>query len=153
MLDLLQASETVSGYTIRAWTGIATDEGVGLISMVEVDDARGVPVCRFEEFVADSVRRSDPSWPREQDAAAKALQDQALERARNAVLSNTCAPTATATATTFRLRQPVLTRNAPQLGSRTENASFDRLRTNGRLERRADWRSRLRFGWLEAFSL
>jgi hypothetical protein len=88
VLDLLQASETVPGYTIRAWTGVATDEGVGLISMVEVDDARGIPVCRFEEFVADSVRRTDISWPREQDAAARSLQDRALDRARNAILGN-----------------------------------------------------------------
>ena len=84
----MRASETVSGYTIRAWTGVATDEGVGLISMVEVCDARGLPVCRFEEFLADSVRRTDPSWPREQDAAAKALQRRAIERAREAVLGN-----------------------------------------------------------------
>ena len=89
MLDLIRASETVSGYTVRAWTGVATDEGVGLISMVEVMDERGVPVCRFEEFLGDSVRRQDASWPREQDEAARALQDQAIERAQSAVLGGT----------------------------------------------------------------
>jgi hypothetical protein len=89
VLDLLRASELVSDYTIRAWTGVATDEGVGLISMVEVMDERGVPVCRFEEFLSDSVRRQNASWPREQDEAARALQDQALERARGAVLAGT----------------------------------------------------------------
>jgi len=86
VLDLLQASETVSGYTIRAWTGVATDEGVGLISLVEVQDGRGVPVCRFEVFLGDEVRRADPSWPRGQDESARSLQERALERARSAVL-------------------------------------------------------------------
>ena len=86
MLDLIRASETVSGYTIHAWTGVATDEGVGLISMVEVMDERGVPVCRFEEFLSDSVRRIDATWPRDQDAALEALQELALERARSAVV-------------------------------------------------------------------
>jgi hypothetical protein len=89
LLDLLRASETISGYTVRAWTGVATDEGVGLISMVEVMDGRGVPVCRFEEFLADSVRRADHVWPREQDDAVRALQERALERARSAVLGGT----------------------------------------------------------------
>jgi hypothetical protein len=87
MIDLIRASETVSGHTIRAWTGIATDEGVGLISMVEVMDARGVPICRFEVFLPDSVRRADPSWPRDQDAAARALQEDAIGRAAAAVLA------------------------------------------------------------------
>ena len=86
MLDLLRASETLSGYTIRAWTGVATDEGVGLIAMVEVMDERGVPVCRFEEFLADSVRRADPSWPRGEAEATRALQERAIGRARSAVL-------------------------------------------------------------------
>jgi hypothetical protein len=89
MIDLMRASETVSGYSIRAWTGVATDEGVGLISMVEVCDARGVPVCRFEEFLADSVRRADASWPRGQAKALEALQERALERARGAALAGT----------------------------------------------------------------
>jgi hypothetical protein len=85
MLDRLRATETVSGYTIRAWTGEATDEGVGLISMVEVMDGSGVPVCRFEEFLGDGVRLVDASWPRDVVAALVALQDRALERARSAV--------------------------------------------------------------------
>jgi hypothetical protein len=86
VLDLLQTSETVNGYTIRAWACVATDEGVGLIALVEVSDSLGVPVCRFEVFIADSVRRLDATWPRDQDAAAAALQEHALERARIAVL-------------------------------------------------------------------
>ncbi len=85
----MQTSETINGYTIRVWTGVATDEGVGLIATVEVSDDRGVPVCRFEEFVADSVRRVDPSWPREREAATGVLQERAMERARQAVLSET----------------------------------------------------------------
>jgi hypothetical protein len=89
LIDRLKASETISGYAVRAWTGVATDEGVGLISMVEVLDARGVPVCRFEEFLADSVRRQDASWPREQDMALEALQERAIERGRAAVLGGT----------------------------------------------------------------
>ena len=88
MIDRLRASEAVAGHTVRAWTGVATDEGVGLISMVEVMDGRGVPVCRFEEFLADPVRRSDPTWPRDEGAALEALQARALERARNAVLGS-----------------------------------------------------------------
>jgi hypothetical protein len=88
LLDLLRASETVSGYTVRAWTGVATDEGVGLIALVEVIDGRGVPVCRFEEFLADAVRIADPGWPRLQAEAAAALQERALERARSAVLGD-----------------------------------------------------------------
>ena len=88
MLDLLHSSEALGGYVIRTWTGVATDEGVGLISTVEVCDARGKPVCRFEEFVSDAVRRSDGSWPRDQEGAARALQERAVERARSAVLGD-----------------------------------------------------------------
>ena len=88
MLDLLCASETVAGYHIRVWTGVATDEGVGLIAMVEVADARGVPVCRFEEFLDASLQR-DGLWPRKGGAAAARLQEQALERGRAAVLAGT----------------------------------------------------------------
>jgi hypothetical protein len=86
MLDLLHSSESVSSYTVRAWTGVATDEGVGLIVLVEVMDGCGVPVCRFEEFLADVVRVTDPRWPGTQAEAAAALQERALERARAAVL-------------------------------------------------------------------
>ena len=89
LIDRLRTSETIGAFTVRAWTGVATDEGVGLISMVEVMDERGVPVCRFEEFLADSVRRADATWPREQDAALEALQARALKRARAAVLGGT----------------------------------------------------------------
>ena len=91
MIEQLRAVENVFGYTVRAWTGPATDEGIGLISLVEVMDERGVPMCRFEEFIADSVRRQDPSWPRSQDAALEALQARAVERARSAVLGGTLA--------------------------------------------------------------
>jgi hypothetical protein len=89
LLDRLRATETVSTYTLRAWTGVATDEGIGLITMIEVCDERGVPVCSFQEFLADSVRREDGAWPRAQDKAASALQGRALDRARSAVLAGT----------------------------------------------------------------
>jgi hypothetical protein len=85
LIDLLTATESASGYTARAWTGVATDEGVGLICMVEVSDARGVPVCRFEEFLSESVWRSDGLWPAGQRDAATALQRHALGRAGEAV--------------------------------------------------------------------
>lgn len=88
MLDLLRAAETVNGYTIRVWTGLATDEGVGLIALAEIMDGRGVPVCRFEEFIADVARRREASWPRSQDASLEMLQERALERARVAVLGD-----------------------------------------------------------------
>jgi len=87
MLDLLHASETVSGHTIRAWTGVATDEGVGLIALVEVSDDRGVPVCRFEDFLSEVDWRGNPDWPSGRDAAAAALQERAIGRARLAVLA------------------------------------------------------------------
>lgn len=86
MHDHLHHTEALGGYTIRTWTGVATDEGVGLIATVEVSDDRGVPVCRFEEFVADAVRRNDASWPRDRDASLKVLQERAVERARSAIL-------------------------------------------------------------------
>lgn len=86
MINHLTTSETSGDYTIRVWTGVATDEGVGLIAMVEVLDGRGVPVCRFDEFLADSVRRAGAAWPREQSTALEALQSAAMARARDAVL-------------------------------------------------------------------
>ena len=88
MLDLLTANETAGPYAIRAWTGVATDEGVGLISLVEVSDARGVPVCRFEVFVDASILRGG-AWPRDELEAARRLQDGALGRACSAALSET----------------------------------------------------------------
>ena len=89
MITLLRAQETASGHTIRAWTGPATDEGVGLIAMLEVSDAAGRPVCRFEEFLEAAVQRTDPSWPRDDDEAARVLQERAVDRARVAVLGGT----------------------------------------------------------------
>jgi hypothetical protein len=91
LIDLRHVTETVSDLTIRAWSGIATDEGVGLIVLMEVLDARGLPACRFEEFLADSVRQRDRHWPANQAAALEMLQAQAIERARAAVLAGTLA--------------------------------------------------------------
>ena len=48
MIDLISANETAGVHHIRAWTGVATDEGVGLFCLVEVSDASGRQVCRFE---------------------------------------------------------------------------------------------------------
>jgi len=89
VITLLRAYETVSGYTIRAWTGPATDEGVGLIAMLEVSDAVGRPVCRFEEFLDAAIQLADPSWPRDEESASRLLQERAVDRARVAVLGGT----------------------------------------------------------------
>ena len=86
MITLLRAYATASGHTIRAWTGPATDEGVGIIAMLEVSDATGRPVCRFEEFLDAAVQRTDPSWPQDDDDAARLLQERTVDRARVAVL-------------------------------------------------------------------
>jgi hypothetical protein len=86
VIDLITANETLSGHHVRAWTGVAVDEGVGLISIVEVSDDRGRPVCRFEEFLDAVIQRRDPTWPRSDGAAARLLQARALERARAAIL-------------------------------------------------------------------
>src|SRR5688572_28168341 len=73
LITLLRAHETVSGYTIRAWTGPATDEGVGIIALLEVSDASGRPVCRFEEFLDAAVQRTT-DWPRDEHEASLLLQ-------------------------------------------------------------------------------
>ena len=88
MLDLLTAHATASEYSLRAWTGPATDEGVGLISLVEVSDARGAPVCRFEVFI-DAARLRGGAWPREETEQARRLQDEAMERAAQAAVAGT----------------------------------------------------------------
>jgi hypothetical protein len=87
VITLLRGHDTVSGYSVRAWTGPATDEGIGLISMVEVSDGRGRPVCRFEVFLDETVRHRDGAWPRDDEAACRRLEENAIERARAAVLS------------------------------------------------------------------
>lgn len=89
MIDLLKTSEAVNGYTVRAWTGLATDEGVGLIATIEVSDARGMPVCRFEEFLDAALQRSSEAWPLDDLEASRLLQERALERARSAVFAGT----------------------------------------------------------------
>jgi hypothetical protein len=89
VIDLLHHTEPILDHTIRAWTGPATDEGIGIITLIEVSDSRGLPVCRFEVFLADSVRRLDTRWPLGTQAALEALQTHAIERARHAVLAAT----------------------------------------------------------------
>ena len=89
MIDLVTANETCDAYRLRAWTGVAVDEGVGLIAIVEVSDATGRPLARFEEFLDTSVRNLDSAWPRDDTAAARRLQSRALDRARAAVASDT----------------------------------------------------------------
>ena len=88
MITLLRANETVSAYTIRAWTGPATDEGVGLIALLEVSDPTGRPVCRFEEFLDDAIQRTT-DWPRDEHEASLLLQERAIDRARLAVAEGT----------------------------------------------------------------
>jgi len=89
VIDLVTASESCDAYGLRAWTGVAVDEGVGLIAIVEVSDARGRPVCRFELFLDASVRRTAPVWPADDRQAAAILQAEALGRARAAVQGGT----------------------------------------------------------------
>lgn len=91
MIDVVTASETCAGRQIRAWTGIATDEGVGLLAIVEVSDAGGAPVCRFEEFLPAAAQQKGASWSRSDKEAAIRLQERAVERAREAVLAGTLA--------------------------------------------------------------
>ena len=85
MIDLITANETLDGYRVRAWTGVAVDEGIGLISIVEVTDSAGRAVCLFEEFLDASVRNLDPAWPPDDTEAARRLQSRALDRAHAAI--------------------------------------------------------------------
>jgi hypothetical protein len=89
VINLVTTSESVGGYQLRAWSGIAVDEGVGLIALVEVSDGSGRPVCRFEEFLDAAIQRTGPAWPRDDAEAARLLQERAVERARGGVLGNT----------------------------------------------------------------
>ena len=91
VIDLINANESLSGRHLRAWTGVAVDEGVGLICIIEVSDERGRQLCRFEEFLHAAIQQKSAAWPRADDAAAQQLQDRALERARTAVIANTLA--------------------------------------------------------------
>jgi hypothetical protein len=87
LITLLRAHETTADNTIRAWTGPATDEGVGLIAMLEVWDAAGRPVCRFEVFLPASAQGT--TWPRDEHEACRLLQERSVEMARDAVLAGT----------------------------------------------------------------
>ena len=87
MITHLRAQESTAGHTIRAWTGPATDEGVGLISMIEVWDASGRPVCRFELFLGTNAQ--DTTWPRDEHEACRVLEERALSMARAAVVDET----------------------------------------------------------------
>ncbi len=89
MIDLVTASETIEGHTLRVWSGLAVDEGVGLIALIEVSDAAGRPVARFEEFLDAAIHHADPAWPRDDTAAAGQLQECALRRARAAIATAT----------------------------------------------------------------
>jgi hypothetical protein len=57
--------------------------------MLEVSDPAGRPVCRFEEFLATATQHSNPAWPKGDNDAAQQLQDHALTRASEAILTNT----------------------------------------------------------------
>jgi len=89
MIDLVSANEIVDGHHVRAWTGVATDEGVGLICLVEVSDAAGRQLCRFEEFLHASTQQRHPSWSGSDREVAIRLQRRALDRARTAVTADT----------------------------------------------------------------
>jgi hypothetical protein len=85
LIDILSANETVDAHNVRAWSGVAVDEGVGLITIVEVSDASGRTLARFEEFLDAAVHRNDHSWQRDDAAAVRQLQERAMERARAAI--------------------------------------------------------------------
>jgi hypothetical protein len=89
VIELFTAQEAFGGHQLRCWSGIAVDEGVGLIAIVEVSDAAGRPLARFEEFLDAFVRNLDPAWPRDDSAAAGRLQSRALDRARAAIAADT----------------------------------------------------------------
>jgi hypothetical protein len=89
VIDITSTREVFGGYVIRAWSGIATDEGVGLICLVEVS-ASGLIVSRFEEFLAAEHKGRD--WPSQDAEAARVLQEFAVERARKAVAKGSLAP-------------------------------------------------------------
>ncbi|HWC28753.1 MAG TPA: hypothetical protein VG845_01615 [Dehalococcoidia bacterium] len=88
MIDLSSATEVCDGYQVRAWSGVATDEGVGMICLVEVSSGRGRVSCRFEAMLAASVQRGNPDWSGPDAEVAVRLQDNALARAREAILGN-----------------------------------------------------------------
>jgi hypothetical protein len=91
MIDLTSASEAIAGYRVRAWSGVATDEGVGLICLVEVSDAAGRQVCRFEVLLQASTQRRRPAWAGPDREVAQRLQDHSLERVRTAVAAGALA--------------------------------------------------------------
>jgi hypothetical protein len=89
MIDLVTANVTLDRHHLRAWSGVAVDEGVGLICIVEVSDNTGRPLARFEEFLDAAAQRTNPAWPRDDTEAARQLQEHALDRARAAIAANT----------------------------------------------------------------
>jgi hypothetical protein len=91
MIDLVTANETLDGHRLRAWSGVAVDEGVGLIAIVEVSGADGRALARFEEFLDARRRNRDVAWPRDDRDAARELQSRALDRAKAAIVAGTLA--------------------------------------------------------------
>lgn len=91
MIDLVTANETLDGHHLRAWSGTAVDEGVGLICIVEVSDAAGRPLARFEEFVDATIHRTNATWARSDTEASRQLMQRALDRARTAIVAGTLA--------------------------------------------------------------
>jgi hypothetical protein len=91
MIDLISATETIDGHHVRSWTGVATDEGVGLICLVEVSDANGRQLCRFEEFLNASTQQRHAAWSGSDREVAARLQARSLDRARQALTAGTLA--------------------------------------------------------------
>ena len=85
VLDLINATETAGEYSIRAWSGAATDEGTGLISLVEISDGKGRLVCRFELLLHDAARLKLAARRGADLDVSRRLQDTALEKARDAL--------------------------------------------------------------------
>jgi hypothetical protein len=88
MIDLVSGSESVAGYSIRAWAGTATDEGVGLICLAEVSNDRGL-VCRFEVLLPAAAQLRLPAWAGPDPEVARRLLQEAQERARYAIETKT----------------------------------------------------------------
>jgi hypothetical protein len=85
MIDLVTASETFDAHLIRGWAGVATDEGVGLICLVEVTDRAGRLVCRFEVLLPATTQWSDAAWSGRDVEVAKRLLGNGIGRAREAI--------------------------------------------------------------------
>jgi hypothetical protein len=90
MIDLVSATVTFDSHTVRGWAGVATDEGVGLIGLVEVSNAARL-VCRFEALLPEAARRRHPAWSGPDRDVCQRLLDHIFDQARAAVAAGSLA--------------------------------------------------------------